>query len=182
MHSLPLHSGVRFYHEVGFLALGLKDGEYTSSVRATARALREPVEILEPGELRRRFPFLSITNHHQGVFTKTKSGHISPRNLVAAQKAAALKSGCDVINDIVRRVAQIGSEEFEVEGERSGVVYRGRRVLLATGCFTDCRKLLPEHLSPEIENRSVTVLLVSGVPPVSLVSLLPVLPTSHKER
>ncbi len=154
-------AGIKFYHEVGFLAVGLKDGDYISSVKDTARKLQEPVEVLESRELKRRFPYLAIENIHEGVYTSKKSGHISPRNMVAAQKMAARKAGCDVIDDVVARVIPIGSGGYQVEAERSGLVFRTKKVLLATGCFTECRDLLPKNLKPLIQVQSVSVLLVS---------------------
>ena len=158
-----LLSGIKFYHEVGFLCLGLKNGTYTTKVKATANELNEPVQILDHEELKKRFPYLATSHIHEGIYTNQKSGHISPRNLVAAQKMAAKKAGCDVINDVVKRIMPIGSGGYEIEAEMGGQRIRTKKVLLATGSFTDSRDLLPKNLQPLVIPSSVTVLLVNNL-------------------
>ena len=157
-------TGVQFYNEVGFLAFGLKNGDYTSSVKATAKKLQYPVENLDHMEIKKRFPYLGIMNIHEGVYTNKNSGHISPRNLVTAQKMAARKGGCDIINDVVTKVTPIGPGGYQIEAERSGQVIKGKKILLATGCFTESRDLLPRNLKPLVNPMSITVLLVSDHP------------------
>ena len=80
--------------------------------------------------------------------------------MVAAQKTAAMRAGCDVIDDVVKRITPIGSEGYEIEAERSGQRIRTQKVLLATGSFTESRDLLPKDLKPLVNPSSVTVLLV----------------------
>ena len=124
-----LLSGIKFYHEVGFLCLGLKHGTYTTKVKVTANKLNEPVQILDHQELRKRFPYLATSQIHEGVYTNQKSGHISPRNLVTAQKMAAKKAGCDVINDVVKThhaywfgwIWDRGWEEWAANQNKEGV-------------------------------------------------------------
>ena len=74
---------------------------------------------------------------------------------------AAKKAGCDVITDVVKRITPIGSCGYEIEAERSGQRIRGKKVLLATGSFTESRNLLPMNLQPLVTPSSVTVLLVN---------------------
>ena len=156
-------SGIKFYHEVGFLCLGLKNGIYTTKVKTTANELNEPVQILDHQELKKRFPYLAISHIHEGVYTNQKSGHISPRNLVTAQKIAAKNAGCDVIDDVVKRITPIGSGGYEIEAEGSGQRIRTKKVLLATGSFIESRDLLPKNLQPLVTTSSVTVLLVNNL-------------------
>ena len=155
-------SGIKFYHEVGFLCLGLKNGTYTTNVKATANKLNEPVQILDHEDLRKRFPYLVTSQIHEGVYTNQKSGHISPRNLVTAQKIAARKAGCDITKDVVKRITPIGSGGYEIEAEMSGQRIRTKKVLLAAGSFTESRDLLPKNLQPLVTPSSVTVLLVNN--------------------
>ena len=130
-------------------------------MKATANKLQESVEILNYMELKKSFPYLSTVDTHEGVYTNNKSGHISPRNLVTAQKIAARKRGCDVINDVVKKITLIDSGACEIEAEKSGQVIKGKKILLATGCFTESRNLLPKNLKPLVDSMSTTVLLVS---------------------
>ncbi len=153
-------SGINFYNEVGFLALGSKGGEYTTQVKATAKELNQPVDVLPFSQLRLMWPDLAIDETWEGVYTNHKSGHISPRNLVAAQKEAARLAGCDIIDDIVKRLTPIGSAHYQIEVERSGRLYRSQKVLLATGAFTEFRSLLPQGLKPDLTKMGVMVLLV----------------------
>ena len=74
---------------------------------------------------------------------------------------AAKKAGCDVMDDVVKRITPIGSEGYEIEAERSGQPIRTKKVLLATESFTESRDLLPRNLQPLVTPSSVTVLLVT---------------------
>ncbi len=140
--------------------MGSKGGEYTSQVKATAKKLGQHVDVLSFTQLKGKWPDLAITETQEGVYTNKKSGHISPRNLVAAQKEAACLAGCDIIDDIVKKLTPIGSGGYQIQAERSAKMYRSRKVLLATGAFTEFRSLLPHDMIPDLAKMGVMVLLV----------------------
>ena len=122
------------------------------------------MEVLDHKELKERFPILSeamVTENQAGLLTLSDSGHISPRRMIMAQKILATRAGCDVINDVVKRVVPIGGEGYEIEAECSGQRIRGKKMLLAPGCFLRSRDLLPKGLQLKMDPITFTILLVS---------------------
>ncbi len=144
---------------MGHLALTFKDEESPFDEK-TARKLGLRLEHLNHHELKDKFPFLAPGKSREGIFMPEKSGYVNPRQMLKAQKLLAQKRSCDVIDDVVKRVTPIGSGGFEVEAERSGHVITGRKVLVATGCFTHSRQLLPVGKQLDIKVDGTTVLLV----------------------
>ena len=80
-------------------------------MKTTSEQLKEcdDMEVLGCRELKKRFPFLTIKENHGGLFSLKKSAYINPRKLIKAQKQLALEEGCDVINDVVKKITTIGS-------------------------------------------------------------------------
>ena len=158
--------GIKFFTENGFLAVSLKDGPFLSNMKNGSEKFGKQVdvEVLDQKELKERFPFVSetmVTQNQGGLLTLSDSGHINPRRMITAQKILATRAGCDVINDVVKRVVLIGGEGYEIEAERSGQRIRGKKVLLAPGCFMRSRDLLPKGLQLKMDPITFTILLVS---------------------
>ena len=72
--------------------------------------------------------------------------------------------GCHIIDDIVESVEPMpaGSHGYSVTTAR-GQKLTSSKVLLCTGGFTHCRKLLPEGMEPNMEHHPNTVILVGGL-------------------
>ena len=58
-----------------------------------------------------------VTESQAGLLTVSNSGHINPRKMIMAQKILATRAGCDVINDVVKKVIPIGSGGYDIEVE-----------------------------------------------------------------
>ena len=157
--------GIKFYTENGFLALSLKDGPFLSNrIKGTEKLGKQEMEVLDPKELRDRFPIVTetmATENQAGLLTVRDSGHINPRRMIMAQKILATRAGCDVINDVVKKVIPIGSGGYEIEVEGSVQRIRGKKVLLAPGCFMRSRDLLPKGIQLKMDPITFTILLVS---------------------
>ena len=151
-------SGIRFYGECGYLLLGYKNTKSTYDVE-TAAKLGEKLERLSRQEMAEKFPFLSTKDNHTGTYMAVNSGYINPRQMKKAQLLAK-QGGCDVINDVVKRVIPIGGWGYQIEVEGSGELIRGRKVMVTTGCFTHCRDLLPVGMELDINRNGTTILLV----------------------
>ena len=125
---------------------------------------QDDMEVLDPKELRERFPIVTetmMTQNQAGLLTISNSGHINPRKMIMAQKILATRGGCDVINDVVKKVIPIGSGGYEIEVEESCQRIKGKKVLLAPGCFIRSRDLLPKGLQLQMDPITFTILLVS---------------------
>ena len=157
--GLGFVSGIRFYDECGYLLLGYKNTESTYDVE-TAAKLGEKLHRFDPQEMAEKFPYLSTKENHTGTYMPVNSGYINPRQMKKAQKLLAERGGCDVINDVVKRVIPIGRDGYEIEVESSGQLIKGKKVLAATGCFTHCRDLLPRGMELDIDRNGTTILLV----------------------
>ena len=79
-------SGVDFYQEVGFLSIGpnFENEEFLDQQDY------QKVDKMEP---------LSWPQNCEAIFQPQNAGHISPRNLVKAQKVLAGKNNCQIISD-----------------------------------------------------------------------------------
>ena len=79
-------SGVDFYQEVGFLSIAPKF---------------ENEEFLNQKDYQKvdKMEHLSWPQNCEAIFQPQNAGHISPRNLVKAQKVLAGKNNCHIISD-----------------------------------------------------------------------------------
>ncbi len=153
---------MRFYHEVGSLVLGEKDGQYIKDLQPIAAQLEEPVTYLNANQLRTQYPYIANCSTAEAA-SNPNGGHISARNLVKAQQRLAEESGCDITHDVAERITLIGSGYYQVVLESNGDCFTGRKILLTTGAFTHARELLPFDLELKLELYGVTVLLVTNL-------------------
>ena len=154
-------SGVHFYKEVGFLTVGLKHGTFMKTMEATASQLDVKMEYFDIPSLQRRYPYLWFESYNECILTPQNGGCINPRKLVEAQRILASKAGCHLVDDVV---AKIDSKETPfkhmVITTDKQKVFLTKRVLLATGAFTKCRRLLPPQLQPDFTILTQTVVRV----------------------
>ena len=72
---------------------------------------------------------------------------------VEAELTVALRQGCDVIREVVNRIdypdSDVDKETLVVHTDLGNVFYC-RKVILATGAFTELRQLLPRGVAPNI--------------------------------
>lgn len=107
-------------------------------------------------ELQERFPYLGIYNSNiKAIFEARNAGYINPRRLVEIQQKLAQKDGCVIVREVADSVAKTagaapGSTAMKVTTER-GKEILAKKVLLATGAFTEFRSLLPPGLSLDLE-------------------------------
>ena len=94
-------SGVDFYQEVGFLSIAPKF---------------ENEEFLDQQDYQKvdKMEHLSWPQHCEAIFQPQNAGHISPRNLVKAQKVLAGKNNCQIISDAL--VTKITKPEESCNG------------------------------------------------------------------
>lgn len=122
-----------------------ENSDYLQKVEDVARKGQIPTEKLENESLDHRFPFLDMRKDNHGILETENAGYINPRKMVDAQKTMAARQGCTIIDDVVCRVTRIVQSDgsyvmlVETEGERA---IRSKKVLLATGAFTNFRDLL----------------------------------------
>ena len=190
--ELEEQTGIRFYHEVGYLAVGPQVGtdhvsqlemagpkagmDYVSQLETVGRGLEVAFERLSSDDLETAFPYLSFDSESVAFFQATQGGHVNPRSMLRAQTVAAERRGTTVLREIVHSLRIIeGGVELTTE---SGGVIRGRKALVTAGAFTNVYDLLPGRLNAVVEGRTNVFAEVSrdtlgyfeGMPSVSYVS------------
>lgn len=161
---LERESGIKFYHEVGCLTVGHKSGLFLQKSLESAKRQELPSVDLLPSvsELKKRFPYLGIYNPNiKAIFETRNAGYINPRRLVEIQQKLAQKDGCVIVREVADSVDEKTDAGAASGGGGGAVVMkvtteRGReilakKVLLATGAFTEARSLLPPGLRLDLE-------------------------------
>ena len=139
--EIEAESGISFYSEVGHI-IGAPEGTaYLAQVRDVARAAGVTCEELTGDALRSAYPYLNFDADMVMLRQRDRSGHISPRRLVAAQSRAAVSHGARVVDAIATRVS---GGTVTVDGDAMTF----DRVLVACGAFTNDLLELPLALRP----------------------------------
>ncbi|XP_078668177.1 monomeric sarcosine oxidase-like isoform X1 [Branchiostoma floridae x Branchiostoma belcheri] len=163
--DLERKTGIKFFHDVGFLVVGTAESDYVRDVLKNSRSDDVTLRTLSRAQIREMFPYLDIGEGMVGLLDSRNCGHVSPRRLVSALQTAAHLQGCDVVDDVVSSIeapagwARRAGANLAVRTE-TGAVIHARRVLLATGAFTTFRRLLPPGLRPDVRLTAQTVALV----------------------
>lgn len=155
--EIERRSGIAFFSERGCLISGLATGRsqrYIANVRDAAERLGVAYDRLDDAGLRAAFPFFGFPDDSDAVFEATGAGHVSPRNLVAAQTRLTELAGGTVTRAEVDAIHDRGGH-VEIVTSDGGAITAGR-VLVAAGGFTNCGGLLPAPLDMTVYGRTVT--------------------------
>ena len=155
--DIEARSGMRFFGEQGCLVSGLTTGrsqDYMASIRDSASKLGVAIERLDDAGLAERFPYFSFPRGADAVFEARGAGHVSPRNLVAAQTRLAELAGGTVLRKQVEAIRQRDDHAEIVLSD--GDVVTAAKVLVAAGGFSNKEGLLPERLDLNVYGRTVT--------------------------
>jgi sarcosine oxidase len=155
--DIEARSGVSFFSEKGCLISGLATGrsqDYMASIRDSALKLGVDVERLDDAGLTETFPYFSFPQGSDAVFEGRGAGHISPRNLVAAQTRLTELAGGAVIRKQVEAIHQKEGHAEIVLADGDAVT--AAKVLVAAGGFTNKPGILPDRLDLNVYGRTVT--------------------------
>ena len=78
---------------------------------------------------------------------------------IQAELLVAKKQGCDAVDDVVSRIETVPSRTSDKPPSDvtlklttdTGSTFHCRKVLLATGAFTELRKLLPDDVTADVD-------------------------------
>lgn len=149
--ALEEQSGVAFYTASGRLS-AIRRGElvaYPYLSRSAANSQTYSANSL-PNHLPLRFP-----PNYEIVLEDAPSGHINPRAMICAQLAIAEQQGAEIIRQLVTTVKNEGNQLRVTLA--NGQTLLAKKVLLATGAFSNCFGLLERHLA--LKPLSVTTVL-----------------------
>lgn len=139
--EIEAESGISFYNEVGHIIGAPEGSPYLAQVREVAHAAGVTCRELTGAALREAYPYLSFDEDMVMLHQADRSGHVSPRRLVAAQTAAAVAHGAVLVDAEVTQVrggvVSVGAEQMQFDC-----------VLVACGAFTNDVLERPLALSP----------------------------------
>ncbi|MEZ4860737.1 MAG: FAD-dependent oxidoreductase [Caldilineaceae bacterium] len=101
--------------------------------------------LLDGAQQRAALPMLAFPAHAMALWEQAPAGYLNPRKLLAGQLAVAEQQQATLIREIVTAVLDRG-DHVEVRTEAGGS-YQARKVLIATGAFTNCFNLFPKPLA-----------------------------------
>lgn len=153
--DLEARSGVPFFTNVGYLAIGAPGSDYLDRSEAAGRELGADTTRLDAAGIARRFPYLRVPADADGLHEGDRAGYLSPRAMIRAQTEVARRQGAAVIADEAKAVrATTTGVEIETAG---GQTLTAERVLVATGAFTDACGLSPVDLDLRVFGRTVVL-------------------------
>jgi len=174
--EIEAESGIRFFTPAGYLGISGPDSDYLQRSERAGTPLGAWTEWLDDAAIRTRFPFLRVADDTIGLHETGQAGHLSPRAMVAAQCAAAVKRGATILAEEAAAIRPVtGGVEVETVG---GAVHRAEKVLVAAGAFTGACGLSPVNLRLRVFGRTVVLARIEG----DLIGALAGMPTmGHAE-
>lgn len=159
--QLEVESGLHFYHPAGtlYMVSPVLDKGYVAALEKVAAHFG--VEYARPDHPSQQatFPFLRFPVENWMVWEKPPSGHFNPRHFLQAQLILAERQGATLIREIATSVRDKG-EYVEVVTE-TGQPYRTRKVLIATGAFSNGFNLFSRALALHLKIEFVLMAQIS---------------------
>jgi sarcosine oxidase len=160
--AIAAESGIRFHEPVGGLVVtpAGTDDPYLQAIGRTAVAHQIPAEPLTPTVRAARFPQFAFPAGCHALYEPPPAGYINPRDLIRAQLAIAAANGTEIVRETAVSVHPEGVG-MQVRAD-NGRILRARRVLLATGAFSNCFDLLLEKLPLRVKTEFIILGEVSA--------------------
>lgn len=166
-------SGLSVYSPCGRLTVmrapSLKG--YLKQSKSVVEALGVPYECLKASAVRERFHMFAFPLGYDAAFEPAPAGLIRPRALIRGQLAIGVQNGATVVREEVLSVQP--QDDGVTVLTRNRRKLQARRVLIASGAFTNCRDLLSRKLALRIKTETVLLAEI----PMSEVSRLQDMPT-----
>jgi sarcosine oxidase len=143
-HQLERDTDARLFLRTGGLMIGPPGGALVAGARASADAHRLPHEVLDAGEVRRRFPALAPADGMAAVW-EPRAGVLFPEACVRAHLEAAVRAGAELRTDTALLGWSADGEGVAVS--TAGGEVRASRLVLAAGAWLGA--LVPE-LTPHL--------------------------------
>lgn len=144
-------SGIRFFHECGSLVLmagSIKSRTDAIMERSTADGIA--VDRMSDEELRQEFPGMALPTLPGGIdglMERQEAGYLNPRELVRAQHTLTETAGGKILRAVVMGVGKdkaSGLWCLQVDNGRTRREIQAKKVLIATGAFTNHNAVLPD--------------------------------------
>ncbi len=173
MPILEAALGEAIYKPVGslYVAPTAPDDQHFATADMLATRYHANYVTLDSTTQKAALPMLSFPDNCHMLWEKSPGGYLNPRKLLQGQLAAARNNGATLIREIANAVLDKG-DHVEVRTKEGGS-YKARKVLIATGAFSNCFDLFERPLALRLKIEFV----VFGQTPLSEVERLQGMPT-----
>ena len=146
-------SGINFYKEVGTLSIGTE--EYYNELIKTSRKVPFSYSDHNDFQLNKNFKYLNFSDISKFVFETGNAGHISPRNLVSAEKQIFMNNNGKYVDDYVISITK-SNKVFKIKTNQNLEIYSSK-ILICAGGFTNFTNLLQNELPTKVRGRTIVL-------------------------
>ena len=167
--EIERETGQKLLHVTGGIYMGAPDGEVVAGSLQSARQHGLGHELLDPADLRRRYPQFRVPDSWQGLY-EDRAGFLLPERSVAAYAEAALRRGAVLHGHepvVAWRATPAGVGVVTTRGE-----YEAERLVFCGGPWSS--KLLGDLGAPLVVTRQVMGWVWPKVPELFGMDRLPV--------
>ncbi|MBZ6395424.1 MULTISPECIES: N-methyl-L-tryptophan oxidase [Pantoea] len=136
--ELEQHAGERIMHHSGVLNLAPIQSAFIQNVIDSARQWQLNIEVMQPDEVRKRWPQINVPEGYLGVF-EPQSGYLKCEQAVRSWIKLAEQAGCAQLFNCP--VSGIGRDGDLQQVTTLDGIYRGRKMLISAGTWVG--KLVP---------------------------------------
>jgi sarcosine oxidase len=152
---LEAASDISFYNPVGLIRVCHRDApiQYPAARRKSYRyAGDEGIEQMTVEALRQRY-HLHFLEGYDIFIEGAPSGYINPRDMIRAQLAVAARAGAEIVRETA---VSVQNQHTHVQVmTKEGGQYQAKKVLLATGAYTNCFELLARKLALRVKSETI---------------------------
>ena len=156
-NDIESRSGIQFHHPVGCVYIG-DETKIDPYKQVAAKRNVSYNWHQEARTLQEAFPYFGHFEGSSAIAEPEPAGYINPRELIQAQLNIAEHSGASILPETVISVETLKSICKVTANETT---YRAKKVLLATGAYTNSFRLTEEKLELRVKSETVLYARVS---------------------
>ncbi|XP_042912375.1 uncharacterized protein [Parasteatoda tepidariorum] len=135
-HVLEEEYGKKLFNNTGCLYLYSCEDESALKILSEINSGESQLlDISSKSLFSKEFPYMKFDSYKYAFFDTT-SGHVSPREIIKAEKLVAEKNGCHIIDDIVKDIKEVDHQLIEIITESQRLI-RTNKLLICAGAFTN---------------------------------------------
>ncbi len=152
-------SGLAFHDPVGRVSANNPSAEerreYLDWLEQASQEYDIAYQYFEQGDRswKKVFPFLDFPPDYDLLYEPPPAGYINPRQMLRAQNVIAQKQGAEIFAECVVGVQTTADSVAITTAE--GNQYRGEKVLIACGAFTNFNNLLPQPIPLRLKTEAM---------------------------
>ena len=156
-HQIEQESGIRFFTESGGITAvhPERNRDFLDATDVIGRLFDIDYELLEQAQWLKQFPYLNLDPSYVAVWEKKPAGFLNPRQMVRAQVRAGQLNGGTVIRETAVSVQE--TDDHVTVTTKEGQTIQAKRVLLATGAFSNSFDLFQRKIALRTKPERVTL-------------------------